>query len=168
MIRIGKIVATHGLNGSLVLTHVVGNSKWLKKEHTLLVEMQKGSYIPHFISACKPTNDKEYHINIEDIGTVEQARKLVTKQVYVDEAILAGYAKKSPLLWIGFKIIDSRKGDIGIIDDVVQTGHQWLARLSYNNVEVLVPLIDVMIENLDLKKKVIKMNLPEGLLDIYI
>ena len=76
MIRIGKIVATHGLNGSLILTHVVGNSKWLKKEHVLLVEMQKGSYIPHFISQCKANNDKEYVINIEDIYNVESAKKL--------------------------------------------------------------------------------------------
>ena len=31
MIRIGKIVATHGLTGSLIMTHVAGDKNWLKK-----------------------------------------------------------------------------------------------------------------------------------------
>src|ERR1700744_145096 len=112
MIRIGKIVATHGISGDLVLTHVVGNSKWLKKEHVLQVEMQKGSFIPYFISNFKENNNKEYIINIEDIDKIESAKKLVTKHVYVDENILSAFARQSPLLWIGFKVIDAQNGEI--------------------------------------------------------
>lgn len=168
MIRIGKIVATHGIGGDLVLTHVVGNSKWLKKEHTLMVEMQKGSYIPYFINQCKPNNDKEYVIHIEEIDKVEAAKKLVTKQVYVDENILAGYAKQSPLLWIGFKVTDKHQGEIGYIADVMQTGSQWLGKIMYRDTEVLIPLIEQTIEALDLKTKTIKVDLPEGLLEVYL
>ena len=168
MIRIGKIAATHGLSGSLILTHVVGNSNWLKKGQTLLVEMNKGSYIPYFVGQLKPANEKEYIINVEDIATIEQAKKLVTKQVYVDEAVLADYARLSPLLWIGFKLYDKHIGEIGIVEDVVQTGHQWLARLIYKDAEVLVPLIDAMINKLDIKNKTINMTLPDGLLEVYL
>ena len=168
MIRVGKIVATHGLGGSLIFTHVVGTSTWLKKEHVLLVEMQKDSYIPYFISQCKATNNKEYHINIENIDKVEDAKKLVTKHVYVDEVLLADYAKQSPLLWIGFNVIDKKNGTLGPIDDVIQTGNQWLAKLTYQNAEVLIPLIDQTIEQLDIKTKTLKVNLPEGLLEIYL
>lgn len=168
MIRIGKIVATHGLNGSLVLTHIVGNSKWLKKEHTLFVEMQKGSYIPYFVGQMKASNDKEYIINLEDIDKVDAAKRLVAKQVYVDENILTSYAKESPLLWIGFKITDKHLGPIGAIEDVMQTGSQWLAKLTYKGAEVLIPLIPQTIEQVDIKAKALKMDLPEGLLDIYL
>ena len=168
MIRIGKIVATHGINGSLILSHVVGNSKWLKKDHVLLIEMQKGSQIPFFVTQCKASNDKEYILNVEDIDKIEVAKKLVTRQVYVDESILANYARESPLLWIGFKIIDKEKGEIGFIDDVTQTGYQWLARLTYKNAEVLIPLIDQTIEKVDIKTKVINVMLPDGLLEVYL
>ena len=168
MIRIGKIVATHGLTGSLILTHVVGKSTWLKKDHILHVEMQKGSYIPYFVSQCKASNDKEYIINVEDVDKVESAKKLVTRQVYVDVSILIGYAKESPLLWIGFSVIDKNNGILGDIDDVSQTGFQWLARVNYNGTEVLVPLIDQMIENVDIKARTINVNLPEGLLEVYL
>jgi len=167
MIRIGKIVATHGINGALVMTHVVGTSKWLKKDTTLMVEMQKGSLIPYFTTQVKAVNDKEYLINVEDIEKVEAAKKLVTKHVFVDEALLGDYAKKSPLLWIGFKVIDETKGELGVIEDVILTGSQWLGKIIYFGAEVLVPLIPEMIQNLDVKKKVINMDLPEGLLEIY-
>lgn len=168
MIRIGKLVATHGLNGALILTHVVGNSKWLKNGQVILVEMQKGSHIPYFISQFKANNDKEYVINLEDVDKIESAKKLITKQVYVDEVILADYAKQSPLLWIGFNVIDKIKGDIGAINDVSQTGYQWLARVIYNKSEVLIPLIDEMIEKVDIKTRTIYVELPEGLLEVYL
>ncbi len=168
MIRVGKIVATHGLNGSLILTHIVGNSKWLKKDHVLMIEMQKGSYIPHFVSQCKATNDEEYIINVEDIDKVESAKKLVTKHVYVDESILKGYEKQSPLLWIGFNLIDKNEGELGAIEDVLQTGNQWLAKITYKNKEVLIPLINETIDGLDIKKRTINMTLPEGLLEVYL
>jgi 16S rRNA processing protein RimM len=168
MIRIGKIVATHGLTGSVILSHIVGNSKWLKKEHVLHVEMQKGSYIPYFVSQFKASNDKEYIINVEDVDKVESAKKLVAKHVYIDENILSAYATDSPLLWIGFTLIDKAQGEIGIIEDVMQTSNQWLAKVMYKDAEVLIPLIEQTIEQVDIKKRTIKVILPEGLLEIYL
>ena len=168
MIRIGKIVATHGIAGSLILTHVVGNSKWLKKGMALHVEMQKGSFIPYFISYIKANDNVEYIINVEDIDKIESAKKLVTKHMYVDETILADYARQSPLLWIGFNLIDKKDGDLGKIEDVMQTGNQWLAKLIYKNTEVLIPLIDQTIEKLDIKTKILNVDLPDGLLEVYL
>ena len=168
MIRIGKIVATHGITGSLILTHVVGNSKWLKKGAALHVEMQKGSFIPYFISSIKANNNEEYIVNVEDIDKIEVAKKLVTKHVYVDESILADYAKQSPLLWIGFLLTDKKEGTLGKIEDVMQTGNQWIAKLTYKDTEVLVPLIEQTIDNLNIKTKTIQMTLPDGLLDVYL
>lgn len=161
-------MATHGLNGSLILTHIVGNSKWLKKEQVLMLEMQKGSFIPYFVAQCKAANDEEYIINIEEIDKVDSAKKLVTKHVYVDESVLSGYEKQSPLLWIGFNLIDKKEGEIGVLEDVFQTGSQWLAKLTYKQKEILVPLIEQTIDKLDIKSKTIHMTLPEGLLEVYL
>jgi 16S rRNA processing protein RimM len=168
MIRVGKIVASHGLTGSVIMTHVMDSNNWLKKGHVLHVEMNKGSYIPYFVAQCKSTTHQEYIINIEDIDKVEAAKKLVTKHVYVDESILVDFAKQSPLLWIGFNLVDKQKGTIGPIEDVVQTGRQWLATLTYLDTEVLVPLIDQTINEVNIKTRTIKVDLPEGLLEVYL
>jgi len=167
MIRIGKIVATHGLAGSVIMTHVAGNGTWLKKGNTLMVEMQKGSFIPFFVAQCKAATPAEYHLNLEDLNTQLEAKKLVTKHVYVDEALLAGLARESPLLWIGFKVIDAHYGDIGEIKDVMQTGSQWIGKVLYNNNEALIPLVEATITAIDIKARILKTSLPEGLLELY-
>jgi len=168
MIRIGKIAATHGLQGALILTHIVGNARWLKKEEPLFLEMQKGSFIPFFISASKAANDEEYVVNLEETTTVEAARKLVGKHVYVNETVLSKYAANSPLLWIGFKVNDANKGELGVVDDMMHTSTQWIARMIINGKEVLLPLVNETIESIDLKKKTLYLDLPEGLLEVYL
>ncbi|HRO42160.1 MAG TPA: ribosome maturation factor RimM [Flavipsychrobacter sp.] len=166
MRRIGKIVATHGLKGAVVFTHVAGESNWLKENDVLFLEMNKGSFIPFFVSAAKAANDEEYIVNLEDVEQVEAARKLIGKQVYVKEEILSKVTGNSPLLWIGFNVIDKQKGSLGNIEDVVQTGHQWLGKINYEGREVLIPLIEQMIVDVNVRNKFIRMDLPEGLLEI--
>ena len=166
MIRIGKIVATHGLQGSLVLTHVVGSSDWLKKDDVIFLELNKGSFIPFFVQTAKAANDEEYIITVEDVTVVEAAKKLIGKQAYVKEDILSATAADTPLLWIGFNLVDKEKGSLGPIEDVMQVGPQWLAKLTYEGKEVLIPLIEQMILDVNIRNKYIRMDLPDGLLDL--
>lgn len=167
MIRVGKIVATHGVQGAVIMTHVAGDSRWMKKGDALMVEMHKGSYIPYFVEGCKAVSDKEYHVTIEEVDKVEIAKKLVGKHVYVDEELLAGYAKESPLLWIGFTITDVNTGLLGEMVDVMQTPSQWLGKIIYNDREVLIPLLNQFIKEIQVKKKRLIMELPAGLLEVY-
>ncbi len=168
MLRIGKIVATHGLDGTVVMTHIIGHSDWLKKEDILFLELNKDSYIPFFLTKVKATGNDEYLLNFEDTATVESARRLVSKHVYVKEDVLTKHAQDSPLLWIGFKVMDKEHGELGVIEDIMEAPTQWLAKLTYKNKEVLLPLVEQTIQQVDLEKKTIKMNLPEGLLEVYL
>jgi 16S rRNA processing protein RimM len=168
MIRIGKIVATHSLQGAVIMMHIVANSKWLKKGDALFVELHKESFIPFFVSQVKVANDEEFIVNFEDVNTVEEAKKLSGKNVYVQENILEKYAEETPLLWIGFKMIDKVKGDLGKVQDIMQTGPQWLAQLNYQNKEVLVPLLPQTVRKVNMNTKTINVDLPEGLIEIYL
>lgn len=168
MIRIGKIVAAHGLQGAVILKHIVGNSEWMQKEHVLFLELQKQSYIPFFVTQAKAANEEEYIVNLEDTTTVEAAKKLVGKQVYVKEEVLVGKADNSPLLWIGFNMVDREKGGLGVIEDVMQTGHQWLAKVMVEEKEVLVPLVDDVIVDVNVRNRFVRVDLPEGLIDVYL
>ncbi|RYE23472.1 MAG: 16S rRNA processing protein RimM [Sphingobacteriales bacterium] len=168
MIRIGKIVATHGLQGSLILSHIIGESDWLKTDDTLFIELRKGSHIPYFVTQAKGNNHEEYILQVEDVTTVEEAKKLIGKTVYVNEDILSKHADDSPLLWIGFNLVDKTRGGLGTIEDVMQAGAQWLARITYEGKEVLIPLVDQMILDVNIRNKYLRMDLPEGLIDVYL
>ncbi len=168
MIRIGKIVATHGLQGAVVFTHVASDSKWMKKGIALMVEMQKGSFIPYFVSDFKTAKANEFILNIEELDKVDAAKKLVTKSVFVEEDVLAAYARQSPLLWIGFNVTDVNYGLMGPIEDVMQAPNQWLAKIVVEGKEVLIPLIDHVIKDINIKAKRLVIELPAGLLDVYL
>jgi len=134
----------------------------------LFVELQRESYIPYFVTAVKATNDEEFIINLEDVTTPEAAKRLIGKQVHVEEKIIAEYAKESPLSWIGFKLIDEGYGDLGLIEDVMQTAAQWLAKISYKGAEALIPLVDQTIQRIDINAKTLYTDIPEGLLEVYL
>jgi len=168
MIRIGKIVATHGLQGNLIFKHVAGESNWLQAGAVLFVEMLKGSQIPYFVATAKAANDEEYIVTVEDVSTVEAAKKLVGKQVYVKEDVLKDVKNDSPLMWIGFNLVDREKGGLGAIEDVLQTGHQWLAKLTIDGKEVLIPLVDDILVEVNMRNKYVRVDLPEGLLEVYL
>jgi 16S rRNA processing protein RimM len=168
MVRIGKIVATHGLQGAAILKHIAGQGDWLKKDDVLFIELRKESYIPFFVTQAKPANTEEYIINLEDVATVEEAKKLIGRQVYVKEDILGNVQADSPLLWIGFNLVDKEKGGLGAIEDVLQAGPQWLAKLTIEGKEVLIPLVKEMILQVNMRNKFIRMDLPEGLVDMYL
>ncbi|MBA3829576.1 MAG: 16S rRNA processing protein RimM [Taibaiella sp.] len=168
MIRIGRIVATHGLQGSLILTHKAGNSKWLQVGQPLFIELHKESFIPFFVAQHRATSEDEYILQVEDVDTVEAARKLIAKNVYVNEDVLSAFVTDSPLLWIGFNMVDKTVGALGTIDDVYQAGVQWLARVIYKEKEVLVPLVPQIILDVNMRNRFVRVDLPEGLLEVYL
>lgn len=168
MIRVGKLVATHGLNGTLILSHIIADNSWLKKGDCIMVELQKGSLIPYFAAQIKANNAEEYLVNLEDVTTQNEAKRLVGKSVYVDADKLEKYAASMPLLWIGFAVKDKHYGELGTMQDIMQTGAQWVGKINYKENEALIPLVADMLLKIDLKNKIIFTNLPEGLLEIYI
>jgi 16S rRNA processing protein RimM len=167
LLRIGKIVATHGLNGALTATHITGAKGWLKVNDVLFVAMHKHSRIPFFATTVKWLNETEMTLHFEGIGTVEAAKKLLGKAVYIPADKIAGKMEQSPLLWIGFAMHDRQKGLVGHIEDVLQAGAQWLAQITVKGKEVLIPLQPELILKVAPAEKYLLMNLPEGLIEIY-
>ncbi len=167
MIRIGKIVAVHGLQGAVVMTHIADKPGWLKKDDVLYVELQKESRIPFFVHTVAEAHDGSYIVRLEDVTTVEDARKLIGKHIYVVSDVLAGIVKDTPLLWIGFNLVDRHHGLLGPLEDVVQTGKQWLGKITFRGREALVPLVEQIIIEVNTKNRFIRMDLPEGLLEVY-
>ncbi len=168
MLRVGKIVAIHGLQGALVLKQIIDNTSWLKKGDVLFIEMQRESFIPYFVETAKAANDEEYIITLDDVTSPDEARKMVNRTVYAKEEVLQSAKVDSPLLYIGFNLVDEQKGGLGTIQDVMLVGRQWIAKITISEKEVLIPLVDDMIIEVNMRNKFIRMKLPDGLLEVYL
>jgi 16S rRNA processing protein RimM len=165
--KIGKLIATHGLKGELLLKHNLGKKTSLKDLKALFIEERKQSFIPWFIESTRIKNEEELYLKIEGINSREQAIKLTQKEVWLTEEDFKKYsAKSSPINLLGYDIAEDEKV-LGKILEVIEQPHQILCRIEYNNKEAYIPLHEETIKKIDKKKQRVIVELPPGLLEIY-
>lgn len=165
--KIGKLAASFGLKGEVVLQHSLGKKTSLKGLETIFVEEGTDNFMPYFITAASIKNDKEVFIKLEGIDTKETARKLTPKEVWITEDDFKKFAaKSSPISLLGFHLINDEE-DLGEILEVIEQPHQILCSILLDGKEALIPIHDDSLEKIDKKNRKVFVTLPDGLLDIY-
>jgi 16S rRNA processing protein RimM len=165
--KIGKLAASTGLKGELILQHSLGKKTSLKGLSAIFLEERKDSFIPYFIHSAKAKNESELVIKLEGVDIMETARKLTPKEVWLAEDDFKKFAaKSSPIALLGFNVIHDDE-DLGEILEVIEQPHQVLCTILVNGREALIPIHEDNLEKIDTKKRKVYVNLPDGLLDIY-
>jgi 16S rRNA processing protein RimM len=166
--KIGKLVGTFGYKGELILKHSLGKKTSLKGLTALFVEERKGAFLPWFIEATRIKSEEEIYLKLQGIDVKEQAHRLTQKEVWLPEEDFKKYAAKaSPINLLGYQIMEEGKA-LGTILEVIEQPHQLLCKIEIREKEVLIPLHEETILKVDNKKKQVIVELPEGLLDIYL
>jgi 16S rRNA processing protein RimM len=165
--NIGKLVAVFGLQGELVLLHRLGKKTSLKGLKTIFLEERKDEMLPWFIESTRIKSEEEVFVKLEGLDSKEAARRVVQKEVWLTEADFDQYAGKSaPISLVGFRMIDGDT-DLGEISEVIEQPHQVLCKIDLNGKEALIPVHENTLRKLDRKKKLVYVELPDGLLDVY-
>ena len=166
--NIGKFVAVHGLKGELLLIHELGKKTSLNGLQAIFIEEKKNSFLPWFIESTKIKSDEEVCIKLEGINSREAAMKLAQKRVWLKENDFKKFAAKSaPSNLLGYTIIEKEQA-LGEILELIEQPHQMLCRLEIKGKEVLIPLHEGSLQKIDHKKKQVLVDLPDGLLEIYL
>ncbi|MCU7693952.1 ribosome maturation factor RimM [Haoranjiania flava] len=167
-IHIGRIVASHGVHGDVVVVHSLGSRNNFKDVKALFVEQVKNSYIPHFISSATARDAEQTQVKLEGTDSKESAHRLIKKNVWITEADFNRIAdKNAPISLLGYKIYN-RQDLLGTVEEVIEQPHQVLLKTNFKNKEVLVPLHAGTLEAVDRKTKEVRVILPDGLLEIYL
>lgn len=166
--NIGKLVSTFGVKGEMVLQHHLGKKTSLKNLETIFIEINKNEMLPYFIEQAKIKNDKEIFLKLEGIDAKESAQKLLQKELWLTEEDFLKHAGKSaPISFVGFHLID-HGNDLGEIAEVIEQPHQILCKIFIKGKEALIPLHEETLQKIDKKKKQLFVELPDGLLEVYI
>lgn len=167
-ISIGKIAAVHGTKGEVILTHALGKKTSLKDVKVIFTHEKDSAYFPWFVQVTKAKNQNDIFIKIEGIDTPEAARKLLKKTVWLTENDFDAYVSAaSPLSLVGFSVVDNDKV-LGEITEVIEQPHQLLCTVIIGGKEALIPLHEESLKNIDRATKQVFVDLPEGLLELYI
>ncbi len=164
---IGKLTATHGVKGELLLQHRLGKKTSLKGLEVLFIEVMKEEMLPYFIQSARIKSAEEIYIRLDGVDTREAAQKLAQKEVWLPEEEFHKYASKSsPFTLLGFHLVNEGE-DIGEVLEVIEHPHQMLLRINLNGKEALIPVHEETLQKIDKKKKQVFLTLPDGLLDLY-
>jgi len=166
-INIGKLVATFGVQGEMILLHSLGKKLIFKNGEAIFVEQVKGSYIPYFVVASKSRTTEETNIQLEGINTKEKGHRLISKQVWLLDADFRRLAgTNSPISLLGYELFNEGVL-IGNVEEVIEQPHQVLIKITYKGNEALIPLHEETLQKVDRKNGEVHVVLPEGLLEIY-
>lgn len=166
-VHIGKIVATFGVDGTIIITHALGKKVQLKGIEAIFIETTKGSQLPYFVTDSKAKSTEEIYTQLEGINSKEAAHRFIGKAVWLTEEDFRKLAgKQSAIAMLGYNIINEGE-NIGTVTEVIEQPHQILLTISYKGNEAYIPLHEESLQKIDHKKKEIHVILPEGLLELY-
>jgi 16S rRNA processing protein RimM len=166
--RIGQIQSTHGLKGELVIGHYLQNANEMKDWEALMVELYKDSFVPYFILSVKQLNKSEILVLFDEVQSPELAKELLGCNVYASPLISVNALIKND--WddiIGFSISEKTTGRIGVILEVSQGVGQQFFHVQNGEKEMMIPIQEQWITNVDAEKKVITMDLPDGFVEVF-
>lgn len=167
---LGKITRTNGNNGGLSIYLDVDDPNEYEGLDAVFVEL-KGQLIPYFVDRIKiHTSKNTALVYFEDIETIEDAQPLSGKSLYLPLASLPKLDGNKFYFHevLNFTVVDKQAGKLGAIKQILEYPNQALFQVFMKEKEILIPINDQVITNVNRDRKEISVDLPEGLLSIYL
>jgi 16S rRNA processing protein RimM len=166
--KIGSVIKTKGLKGEIQF-YVDFENLDLVDFNAVFIDME-GKLVPYFLESIKYHSNNTAYLFLEDVDTIEKASRLVKKDIYLPNKLKP--KKKSGdftlMDLLGFTAVDEDEGELGKITNIQELPQQLIATVHYKDCEVLFPLNEEIIKGIDVVKGIVRVDLPEGLLDIYL
>lgn len=165
---LGKITKVFGLKGELLVYLDTDEPHKYKTMESVFFNLNEEP-VPFFIQSIKFKSDHQFIIQFEDIDEHNASQ-------YVDTLLYLPLEMLPPLSGNkfyyheikGFRIIDIVHGDLGVCVDVLEYPHQAIFQINHPKGEILVPIAEDVIKNVDRINKTIHIQAPEGLVEVYI
>ena len=167
--HLGHVAKSIGFKGQISVLIDATNPYEYSKLESVFVEINN-VLVPFFIDSIS-INDKGFaKVKFSGVDTEEQSKSLVKKQVHLPLSLLPKLEGNQFYFHevVGFKVEDDEKGPIGIINQVIESNNNPLLEVNFEGKEILIPLQDDFIVEIDKVKKVFKVKCPEGLIDLYL
>jgi 16S rRNA processing protein RimM len=126
--------------------------------------------VPFFIESSSLHKNDFLRIRFEDVNTEEEADALLGNDLYLPMQLLPKLTGNKFYFHevIGFEVEDKRLGIVGIIQSINDSTAQPLFEVLNGEVEILIPMIDHFLVKIDRENKKVIMDLPEGLIEMYL
>ena len=166
---LGKVVKKYSFKGELLVKLDTDDPSIYTRMESVFIDKNK-SLIPFFIERSSLHKSTLLRVKFEDIDSEEDADKLLKSELYLPLEFLPQLTGNKFYYHeiVGFEAEDLSFGLVGIVKGVNDTTNQAILEIDRKGSEILIPLIDDFIKSVDRKEKKIILEVPEGLIDIYL
>ncbi len=165
---LGKVTRLYSFKGELVFYFDVDDISEYSELDAVFIDIN-GDIIPFVIEKINFTTAKNAIVKLSDINTESDAKKLVNRALYLPISTLPELEGNKFYYHevIGFEVWDINEGRVGVIESVNDMAAQALFEIKDGFTEILLPIVDNFIVEVNRKEKKVIVEFPEGLLDIY-
>ena len=166
---LGKIAKKFSFKGEVLIYLDTDEPELYENMESVFVEFNK-NLVPFFIENSSLHKNDFLRGRFEDVDSEEEADKLIGLEVYLPLSMLPKLEGNKFYFHevIGFEIEDKRLGVFGKIISINDSSAQPLFEVVNGSVEILVPMIDQFLVKIDRENKKVIMDLPEGLVEMYL
>lgn len=162
--KIGVIGKTHGVKGELSIH--VDDDVFDRVDADYLVLRLDGILVPFFMEEYRFRSEEVVLMKFVSVDTQERARELTGTEVFFHRHLAESEeeTEMSMAQIVGFSIVNDADGkEVGRVENIDDSTVNTLFELDNG---ILIPATDDMVTEIDMEKRIVRMLLPEGLLDL--
>lgn len=164
---LGKTLKSHGTAGQLRLMIEERLISYVQPGSFVFFDLD-GSRVPFKVKAVQ--EGQHFVIALEDVDGRQESDKLAGKEFWVPLEQVKPRHQKSPrnikAIWEDYTIHDETSSVSFPIIRTEEFPQQLMAIVETNGKEIMIPLHEQLIVDIDKVRKIIRMEIPEGLLDL--
>lgn len=166
---LGKIAKKFSFKGEVLVYLDTDEPELYENMESVFVEFNN-HLVPFFIEKSALHKNDFLRVKFEDVNTEAEAEDILNCPIYLPLNMLPKLSGNKFYFHevIGFEIEDQRLGVFGKIVAVNDSTAQPLFEVLNGEVEMLIPMIDHFLVKIDRENKKVIMNLPEGLVEMYL
>lgn len=165
---IGKIVGAHGIKGNIRAYSYAESLSVFEPGSSILIINAKGTETRYKINWVKPHN-RFILLSLHGIEDRNSAESLIGSEFFIEQSKLPELEDGS-YYWfdiIGLSVFTNDDQYLGLVESIIPTGSNDVfvvkgPRKDHSG-ETLIPALESVVLEIDLKRKIMRVNLPEGL-----
>jgi len=166
---LGKIVKKYSFKGELLAKLDTDQPSIYENLDAIFIEVND-TLIPFFIERSKLHKSDLLRLKFDDVTNEADADALMKCDLYLPLDLLPKLDGTKFYFHeiIGYQLNDENFGNVGTVKGVNDSTSQALFEVDRNGIEILIPMNDDFIKNLDREAKTITVNTPPGLIELYL
>ncbi len=159
---LGKVVKLHGYDGKVSVYLDTDEPQEYIGIDMVYINIT-GNLVPYFINEISLLNNKAV-VRFLDVDDIETAEGLINQEIYLPISMLPELTGNKFYYHEvnGMMVIDEIFGELGPIKNVLEYPNQAVIQVFHKGKEVLIPISDEIITNVDRKQKTMTVKARDG------